>query len=134
MAVFAFANGALATFTMQGHATHETRTIRISGSRGELRGLLAQGVLEVTRHGEAATERIDVQGPGLGHFGGDEALLEHFTDVVSRGAVDDVVTSGQESLEGHVLGFAAERSRLEGRVVDLEAFRAEAGAEAEAEA
>ncbi len=134
VAVFEIANGVLATITLQGHATHETRTIRISGSRGELRGLLAQGVLEVTRHGEAATERVDVRASDPGHFGGDEGLLDHFTDVVSRGAVDEVVTSGQQSLESHVLGFAAERSRLEGRVVDLEALRAEVAAEAEAEA
>jgi len=130
VAVFNFSNGVLATFTMQGHATHETRTIRISGTLGELRGVLASGLLEVTRHGDVAVERVDIDGSGIGHFGGDQGLLEHFTDAVSRGAVDEVVTSGRESLESHLLGFAAERSRLDGCVVDLDAFRAEAEASA----
>ena len=117
---FEFEGGTLATFTLQGHATHETRTLRVSGSLGELRGTLAQGRLELTRHGSLATERIDVGGSSVGHFGGDEGLLEHFTDVVSREAVDEVVTSGRVSLESHRLGFAAERSRLESRVVEIE--------------
>ena len=120
---FEFEGGTLATFTLQGHATHETRTLRVSGSLGELRGTLAQGRLELTRHGSLATERIDVGGSSVGHFGGDEGLLEHFTDVVSREAVDEVVTSGRVSLESHRLGFAAERSRLESRVVEIEELR-----------
>ncbi len=125
---FEFEGGVLATFSLQGHATHETRTLRVSGSLGELRGTLAEGELELLRHGELGTERIDVGGSSLGHFGGDDGLLEHFCDVVSRGAVDEVLTSGRASLESHVLGFAAEVSRSEGRVIDLEAFRREAGA------
>jgi predicted dehydrogenase len=125
---FEFEGGVLATFTLQGHATHETRTLRVSGSLGELRGSLASGELELVRHGHLETERFDVGAPGAGHFGGDQGLLEHFTDVVARGAVDEVVTSGRTSLESHVLGFAAEASRASGRVVDLDAFRREAGA------
>jgi len=123
---FEFPDGVLATFTVQGHATHETRTIRISGSLGELRGVLASGTLEVMRHGELDAESIDIDGDPIGHFGGDVGLLDHFTDVVARGATDEVVTPGRDALESHLLGFAAERARSEGVVIDLAAFRAEA--------
>jgi hypothetical protein len=36
-----------------------------------------------------------------------------------------VRASGRTSLESHLLGFAAERARLEGRVVEMADFRAE---------
>jgi predicted dehydrogenase len=122
-----FAGGITATFSVQGHATHEQRTIRVTGSLGELRGLLHQGLIEVTRHGSFELERIQTSGSVLGHFGGDFGLIDHFCDVVSRQALEEVRTSGRVSLESHLLGFAAERARSEGLVVDMESFRAELG-------
>ncbi len=115
----AFEKGLQATFTVQGHATHETRTIRVSGSEGELRGMLREGLIELSRHGSLEQEHIDLAGRELGHFGGDQGLLDHFTDVVARGATDEVRSSGRVSLASHLLGFAAERSRVEGRVIAL---------------
>jgi predicted dehydrogenase len=121
-----FDGGLTATFTVHGSATDEKRTIRVSGTRGELRGVLHDGVIELTRHGRLGSERLDVQSPGpLGHFGGDEGLIAHFADVVARGARDEVRTSGRVALESHLLGFAAERARETGAVVELAAFERE---------
>ncbi|MFQ5698942.1 MAG: Gfo/Idh/MocA family protein [Myxococcota bacterium] len=118
-------SGACASFALHGHATHETRTIRISGTRGELRGRLQGGVIEVSRHGSLEVEEIRLEDGGIGHFGGDEGLLDHFTDIVARGAWDEARTSGRTSLESHLIGFAAERARLEGRVVEMAELRAD---------
>jgi len=120
---FEFPGGVLASFTMQGLGTHETRTIRATGSEGELRGDLRSGVLEVTRHGSLDVEQIELAQLEVGHFGGDLGLLDHFTDVVRREATGEVLTSGRVSLESHLLGFAAERSRLGGVAVELEELR-----------
>ena len=109
-----FDDGALATFSLHGHATHETRTLRASGSLGELRGVLQDGVIEVTRHGELETEQISVSGSAFDHYGGDAGLLDHFCDAVSVGDPGAVRTSAASALESHLLGFAAERSRCEG--------------------
>jgi predicted dehydrogenase len=121
-----FEGGLTASFGVHGAASDERRTIRVSGARGELRGVLHDGLIEVTRHGKLGAERIETPGGVLGHFGGDEGLLAHFTDVVARGARDEVRTSGRISLESHLLGFAAERARESGAVVELAAFRSEA--------
>lgn len=118
-----FADGATATFTMQGLATHERRTIRLSGTEGELRGVLHDGVIEVTRHGSLEVERQQTESAEMGHFGGDEGLLDHFTDVASRGASAELRASGRSALESHLLGFAAEEARTTGQVVDLTAYR-----------
>lgn len=120
-----FGGGVTASFTLQGLATHERRTIRISGTKGELRGVFQEGLIDVTRHGSLETEQHRIEASLAGHLGGDEGLLGHFTDVVARGAVGEVRASGRVSLDSHLLGFAAEQARLEGRVVEMDTFRAQ---------
>lgn len=118
-----FENGVTATFTVHGLASEERRTIRISGTEGELRGVFQDGVIELSRHGDLARERMEARGSALGHYGGDEGLLSHFTDVLARDAAPEVRTSGRVSLESHLIGFAAEEARLSGRVVEMRDFR-----------
>jgi predicted dehydrogenase len=119
-----FPGGLTATFGLHGHATHETRTIRATGTLGELRGILHEGRIEVTRHGSFEVERHALTTDPIGHYGGDGGLLDHFTDVASRGAAAEVRTSGRISLESHLLGFAAEQARASGSVVGMSDFRA----------
>jgi hypothetical protein len=121
-----FEGGVTATFAMHGHGTRETRTIRVTGSLGELRGVLQDGVLEVTRHGSFHVEQIRIEGSPLGHSGGDDGLLCHFTDAVERRAGSELLASGRASLESHFIGFAAEQARESGRVVEIEEVRAAA--------
>jgi predicted dehydrogenase len=120
-----FEGGVTATFVMNGLAAVASRTIRASGSLGELRGCFEKGEIEVHRHGELTPERIEVPFSPFGHGGGDEGLLRHFVGVVGRNARDDVLASGRVTLESHLMGFAAERSRLEGQTVDMAPFRSE---------
>jgi len=122
----AFQSGLVATLGVHGVASEERRTLRISGSRGELRGVLQTGKLEVTRHGAVGpVETIEIQASAFGHSGGDQGLLDHFCSVVSRGALDEVRASGRVALESHLMGFAAERARREQSVVDMASYRAE---------
>ena len=127
-----FDGGITASFTLQGLATHERRTIRISGTQGELRGVFQEGLIDVTRHGSFETEHHPIEASLAGHLGGDEGLISHFIDVVARGAASEVRASGRVSLESHLIGFAAEQARLEGRVVEMDAFRAQLARDASA--
>jgi predicted dehydrogenase len=119
-----FEGGAAATFTVHGLASEERRTLRLSGTRGELRGVLHTGEIEVSRHGAFGVARERVQGSILGHFGGDDGLLEHFVEVVRSGRPEAVRASGASALESHLIGFAAERARRERAVVEMADFRA----------
>ncbi len=121
--VIEFENGVHATFTLNGLGSHERRTIRITGTEGELRGVFQDGLLEVTRHGELTAEKIELPTSAAGHFGGDEGLLDHFTGIVADARLDDVRASGRAALDSHLLGFAADEARLTGRVVELAAVR-----------
>jgi predicted dehydrogenase len=121
-----FAGGATASLTVQGLASEEERTIRVSGSRGELSGVLHSGVIEVSRHGVLGSERHEMGGSPLGHFGGDGGLMDHLTEAVEQQAGGEVRTSGRVSLESHLIGFAAEEARLSGSVIEMGRFREEA--------
>ena len=121
----AFESGLIGTLGVHGCATEERRTVRISGTHGELRGVMQTGLIEVSRHGGSQLETIRISASPFGHARGDRGLLDHFCDVVARDAPDEVRASGRVALESHLLGFAAERARIEGRVVDMAAYRAE---------
>jgi predicted dehydrogenase len=123
-----FEDGLTASFGLHGHAVHESRVLRVTGEQGELRGVLERGEIEIFRHGSFQSQREQLAGSPLGHFGGDSGLVAHFVDLVRRGALPEASASGREALEGHLLGFAAERSREQGRVVELSEFRREIAA------
>jgi len=127
-----FEDGLTASFSLHGHAVHESRVLRVTGEQGELRGVLERGEIEIFRQGSFQSEREQLGGSPLGHFGGDVGLVAHFVDVVRRGALDEVSASGREALEGHLLGFAAERAREQGCVVGFGDFRREIAAAASA--
>jgi predicted dehydrogenase len=120
------ASGAVTTLIMQGHSDEEERTLRYDGTRATLRGrtrVRGESEITVTDHLTGAVEVIPIREEG-GHGGGDARLLRTFAESVRAGA-RDALTSGRVSLESHLLAFAAERSRLNGSVVDMDAYRAE---------
>ena len=114
-----FEDGVEGTFIVDGFSSRPERTIRIQGTRAELRGIFEKGEIELLHYGHVEPERFETFASPLGHGGGDLGLLDHFTDVASQDALDRVLASGSVALESHRLGFAAERARLERRVVDL---------------
>jgi predicted dehydrogenase len=120
-----FGDGLTGSFAVHGHAWRECRNLRITGSEGELRGQLESGELEITRHGSLDVERRRLEAAPIGHFGGDAGLLAHVLGALGR-ADDDTRASGRTALAGHLLGFAAECAREEGRVVDVTAFARQA--------
>jgi predicted dehydrogenase len=121
-----FEGGLTASFALHGFAAHEQRTIRVTGTRGELRGVLDGGRIEVSRPGRVEVERHELGTGVLGHFGGDEGLMRHFTALFDGGARGTPRASGRSALASHLVGFAAERARETGAVVDVPAFRDEA--------
>ena len=59
---------------------------------------------------------------GGGHGGGDLGLISTFVKAVKAGRQEILGTDVDEVLKSHLTVFAAEKSRKEGRVVDVEDF------------
>lgn len=123
--------GAICTLTMQGFSAGKEcgRKIRIDGTRGTLRGDMGRGEIMVYEHERGAfgmrtdPEVIDLKAAGLdGHGGGDERLFEHVIRCFWQGG-EDPLTPISDSVESHLLAWAAEDARLNGRVVEMDDFR-----------
>ncbi|MFZ0215475.1 MAG: Gfo/Idh/MocA family oxidoreductase [Candidatus Dormiibacterota bacterium] len=126
-----FGRGLTVSLTMQGASHVEGRTVRVDGMRATLLANQAKNRIEIFDHGAAASETIEVgegaRGPYGAHGGGDGRLLEEFVAVL-RGERTEAATEGAESLESHLLAFAAEESRRTGETVDMGEYRAALGA------
>ena len=54
-----------------------------------------------------------------GHGGGDGGIMDAFLTAVSGGDVSGILSGVDETLASHLVVFAAERSRLTNRVMEL---------------
>ena len=114
---------------MHGHSHREGRTLRYDGTRATLRGayFFDEQRLEVHDHLTGEVEVIELElGPlgEAGHGGGDFGLMKAFVRAVRD--PDTALTTARESLESHLMAFAADEARLDGSVIDMEAFRQQA--------
>lgn len=113
-----FESGATATLTMQAHTREDTRTLRISGTRGELHGHLVKNDILMR---DFVTDKLTHITPELiesGHMGGDIILIDKFIEAIQNPS-ENHISSAQESLESHLLAFAAEKSRTERRMISM---------------
>ena len=114
-----FAGGRTATFTMTAFNRAGHRKTRIFGTRGEIHG---DGVnIEHFDFLTDKTEVIDTTTPDPtvlgGHGGGDFGLMHSFLAAIAKGDPGLVLSGPQETLESHLIVFAAEQARNTGRVV-----------------
>jgi predicted dehydrogenase len=118
----AFANGVTAALTVSAFTAENTRTVKLMGSHGEIRGHLGRGIVEVRSFLTGCCEHVQTRG-GEGHAGGDEGLMAAFLDRVRRRrsgkALPEMDRSVAESMDSYLIAFAAEESRTSGRVVCL---------------
>lgn len=119
------ASGASVVLVMHGHSHEEGRTMRYDGTRATLRAKFADGLsslIEIHDHCTGRVERIVPKMERGGHGGGDERLMAAFVRAVrDRSAA---LTTARESLESHLMAFAAEEARVAGVIVDMDAYRA----------
>lgn len=120
-ALISFADGATATFDMNGGASGSGRHIHITGTRGELRGIFEEQRFTVSLIAPEAPEgrivrTVDVSSAQRGdaHGGGDQALILDFLALLRGETPSPCCTTLEDSLTGHRLAFLAEDSRASG--------------------
>lgn len=122
-----FKNGITSNLVMHGHSSEEGRTIRIDGTRGTLFGEFFLSHQKLT-HVDSLTNKksivVDTK-DSKGHGGGDGALIAEFIELIEKkknGEKYEVKTSVSKSLISHLMAFAADKARLEQKVVDFKEF------------
>lgn len=119
-----FADGAVGTFTLVGNSALGNRTIEIIGTAGELSGSLDTGELRVRTISNTGDHQYDervitTDVSGLAHGGGDLRLVADFVHAARGEPVSVSSTRIGNSIDGHLIAFAAERARVERRWVEL---------------
>ncbi len=102
------------------------RHIHIMGTKGELDAALSSDEpIKLYDLAKGETEEIPMTGKdGVtgGHGGGDVGLVNDLYDYLNGTYKGNSVPEIEESLYNHMLVFAAEKSRTEGGVVDIDEF------------
>ena len=116
-----FKSGATASLTMTAFAEGRHRETRIFGTKGELaidRNSIRLFDFLTDKWDEIKLDSSDHSIIG-GHGGGDYVLIEKFIDAIRNNDKTLILSGAEETLESHLMIFAAEKSRRENIVVNL---------------
>ena len=122
-----FKNNATASFTMTAFTRQADRKTRIFGTLGEITGDgekidIYDFLTDQTRTIDLPHTSNDANGKGVplgGHGGGDFGLMQSFVAAVAQDDPRLILSGPDESLASHRMVFAAEKARLENKVVNL---------------
>lgn len=127
--IIEFKNGVNVSFTLSGFTNRMCREIKIMCEYGEINACDDGDRIEITRFNSNQVEQINktlirtAQVEGF-HGGGDSLLMEDFISSL-EGGNGESKTAIERSIESHMMAYAAELSRVTGKVVDLDELKAE---------
>ncbi len=127
-----FDGGTTVSFTMCAF-NKGGRQIRIMGTKGELFGSMGDPFVTLYDFATCEARRIEFSKVLLddsisgGHGGGDEGIMMALRDRLYDQGEHPSICTIQETCRNHLISFAAEESRLTGKVVDMDEFEARLG-------
>ena len=126
-----FEDGCTATLNMIGGSSKPSRSLHLLGTTGEIQGCLEDSSFKIRhidpRPGHEFCEDVidlnvdgDMTGAFGGHGGGDMRLVADFLAALRGEPRSICSTIIEDSVAGHLMGFGADRSLQEQRIVNLE--------------
>ena len=122
--IIEFEDGCVATHDMVTNSAKGTRRIQITGTKGEIYGDMMAGTFTISKPGavsgtEAIDELVDVHLEGDSHGGGDLRLVADFLSVVRGEGGSISTTELSDSINSHLIAYAADVAMREERVVTI---------------
>ena len=118
-----FEGGVTSSFTMDAFTPHGGRRTRIMGTKGYIEGNAKTFTVWDFKTRTSKTWRKDVadfdEYKESGHGGGDFGLVRDFVEAVAAQDPTKLSSSIRDSIESHIMGFAAEKSRKSNKKVDV---------------
>ncbi len=108
-----FEGGATANFSMEAFTSYDGRRTRVMGSMGDIVGDMETFTLTDFRTGKST---VYDNSSGDGHGGGDWRLVRNWLQAVSQRKPELLTSTIDASIESHVMGFMAEKSRKTGKI------------------
>ena len=116
VAEMTFGDGKTGSFTMDAFTPWGGRRTRIMGTMGYIEGDMKSFTVWDFKTGKKNVWSMEVEDAeeykGSGHGGGDYALVRDFVEAVALQDPGRLSSSIDASVESHIMGFAAEKSRL----------------------
>ena len=109
-------DGVVCSFLMTAFTADCRRQLKILGTKGQIQADMGEKTIVLHPFG-GEPRQIPVPEAASGHGGGDFGLVGDFLHVLRDGG--ESRSSARQSLQSHLICFAAEKSRLTGRTVDL---------------
>jgi hypothetical protein len=113
-----FDGGITATFTMTAFTQDGGRRIRVHGTRGEVD--FTEERMAVRTFADHGVRDVVFEREEGGHGGGDARVMVSFLAAIRENNQSLVRSDVHESLRTHSIVFAAEKSRRQGRMVEIE--------------
>lgn len=115
-----FDNSVTVAFTMTAFTKDNTRTTSFLCTDGEMYCNLDENEIIIKSFKTGNEEKITIAPCAGGHSGGDHGLMNSVIGAINGSATDK--SSAAESVQSHMIAFAAEKSRKEGITVDMDEF------------
>jgi hypothetical protein len=118
-----FTDNITANFSMEAFTSYAGRRTRVMGSMGDMVGDMNELVITDFRNGKVVKlmpQFEDVEEyKNSGHGGGDWMLVKDFVQAVSQQNAALLTSTIDASIESHIMGFMAEKSRKTGKVMNV---------------
>ena len=124
-----FQNGVTVSFNLSAFTNRIGRTIKIMCEHGEIKGNDDLNTIEVMHFSPNSIERyekriIHPKTVSGGHGGGDVGLISDFINLLRTNS-NSIRSSITESVESHIMAYAAEKSRMSGQIIDVSELKKE---------
>ena len=115
-----FENQVTASFLMTAFTNQCARRIRLMGTKGEIKGDMDAGIIELTDFVSGNQEKIQLHTPAKWHNGSDMSMMHDFVRMVGEGKKGK--TDASVSVESHLMALAAEEARKTEQVIEFRGF------------
>ncbi|MCT4563377.1 MAG: Gfo/Idh/MocA family oxidoreductase [Maledivibacter sp.] len=119
--ILEFEDGITATFNLCAFTNKINRTLKIMGTKGEIRAVDSKNEIEVQLFDTNERRIINPEEVSGGHGGGDTRIMEDFVSLILSDR-RNALTSATISVQSHMMAFAAEESRLNNRVITMKDY------------
>lgn len=128
-----FKNGSCCNFMLVGGAIKADRYLHIVGTKGEIEGKLESNKFSIIRYTDGTfwgtSEEIDISKEVIsnvqhgGHNGGDFAIMHDMVAYFNGDTSSISITKLDDSINGHLCIYAAEKSRKENAIVEIDSLK-----------
>ncbi len=120
--ILEFDNGVTATFHMNAFTFNVNRTIRVSGTKGEIIGDMEEETIHLYDFNEKTKTKVKlnkITENDYGHGGGDYGLMKELIKSLRQPEVYTMRSEIGSAVASHMVTFAVEESRIKGEVIKL---------------